>query len=332
VDTEVTTMPITRRLLLATLVLAATAVVLPSNAVAQPGSTGILLLAHGGKPEWNARVTALAQAIDADQPTEVAFGMATRANIQGAVDKLVARRVSRIVAVPLFVSSHSSVVTSTAYLLGLRADMPKDLLLFARMSHGPQGHGASSAAGAHAGHHGAATPAAAGDGTRPVVSSVPITMTAALDAHPMVAEIVAARALALSTAPASEVVVMVAHGPVSDEDNARWLANMGTLAARVKTAAPFAAVEYMTVRDDAPAPIRDKATAELRGVVERHVARGHRVLVVPVLLSFGGIEQGLRTRLDGLSYVMADRGLMPDERIERWVRAMAAGDPPASRR
>jgi sirohydrochlorin cobaltochelatase len=333
VDTEVTTMPMTRRLLLSTLALAAAASLLPGQAVAQPGSTGILLLAHGGKPEWNARVTALAQAVDADQPIEVAFGMATRANIQAAVDKLVARRVSRIVAVPLFVSSHSSVVTSTAYLLGLRTEMPKDLAMFAKMSHGAHGHGAAPAAatgGAHAGH--GAPAATAADGTTPIVSPVPITMTAALDAHPLVADIVVARAQTLSTAPAGEVVVMVAHGPVSDDDNARWLATMAAIAGRVTTAAPFAAVEYMTVRDDAPKPIRDKATAELRGVVERHVGLGRRVLIVPLLLSFGGIEQGLRTRLDGLAYTMADRGLMPDERIERWVRAMAAEAPRASRR
>lgn len=73
-----------------------------------------------------------------------------------------------------------------------------------------------------------------------------------------------------------------------------------------------------------PKPIRDAAAAELRGVVERHTKRGHKVLIVPILLSFGGIEQGLRVRLDGLSYTMADRGLMPDARLEAWVRAMAA--------
>ena len=44
--------------------------------------------------------------------------MATRANIQTAVNALTARGVSEIVAVPLFVSSPSSVVTSTQYLLG----------------------------------------------------------------------------------------------------------------------------------------------------------------------------------------------------------------------
>ena len=97
---------------------------------------GVLLLAHGGQPQWNERVNAVAASADQSQPTEVAFGMASRASIQGAVDKLVARGVTEIVAVPLFVSSHSSVITSTEYLLGLRAEAPKDLAIFAKMKHG----------------------------------------------------------------------------------------------------------------------------------------------------------------------------------------------------
>lgn len=314
------------------LLAAALAVVLPDHALAQAQSTGILLLAHGGRPEWNARVEAVAQAVDADQPTEVAFGMATRANIQGAIDRLVARKVTSIVAVPLFVSSYSSVMTSTEYLLGLRTDQPRELALFARMSHGPQGHGAAAAApatpaaghDAHAGHH---TPAAAVDGTTPVVSPVPIRMTAALNSHPYVRAIAVDRARSISTAPASEVVVLVAHGPVPDDDNARWLKELGVIADGIKAAAPYAAVEYLTVRDDAPKPLRDAAAAELRSVVERHSAQGRRVLIVPILLSFGGIEQGVRARLEGLPYTMADRGLMPDPRIEQWIRAMAASSP-----
>ena len=70
--------------------------------------TGVLLLAHGGQAEWNARVKALAAKVNATKPTEVAFGMATRANLQQAVDRLVVRGVTEIVAVPLFVSSWSS--------------------------------------------------------------------------------------------------------------------------------------------------------------------------------------------------------------------------------
>jgi len=109
-------------------------------AFAQPApAEGILLMAHGGAGDWNERVSTLAATLNQTQPVEIAFGMASRPSIQSAVDRLVARGVKSIVAVPLFVSSHSSVVTSTAYLLGLRAEMPPDLKIFAKMKHGTHG-------------------------------------------------------------------------------------------------------------------------------------------------------------------------------------------------
>jgi uncharacterized protein YacL len=43
------------------------------------------------------------------------------------------------------------------------------------------------------------------------------------------------------------------------------------------------------------------------------------LVFVALLLSYGGIESGLRKRLDGLAYVMAPQALMPDERLVRWV-------------
>ena len=38
-------------------------------------------------------------------------------------------------------------------------------------------------------------------------------------------------------------------------------------------------------------------------------------------MSFGGIEQGLRKRLEGLDYVMTAQALMPDDRVVQWVLA-----------
>lgn len=273
----------------------------------QPAKTGVLLLAHGGQPQWNAHVEEVARQVNAQQPVEIAFGMATRANIQAAADKLVARGVTNIIAVPLFVSSHSSVITSTEYLLGLRTEAPADLAKFAQMS-----HGSHSPAGEHA-HHGAADPAS------PITSSVPVKMTAALNRHPLVGAILADRARAMSTAPANEAVIIVAHGPVPDDDNRRWLEDMGVLAEQVRAAAPFASVDYMTVRDDAGPAIRDAATKELRRKVEAARMAGRRVLVVPHLLSFGGIERGVLKRLEGLEYTIADKALIPDDRIVEWV-------------
>ena len=278
--------------------------------------SGILLLAHGGSTEWNTRVTELAAKVNATRATEVAFGMAARATIQAAIDKLVARGVTEIVAVPLFVSSWSSVITSTEYLLGLRAQAPAALASYAKMNHAP----AAASPAAPTGHEAhVQTP----DGTTPVRSPVPVRMTAALNDHPIVAEILTSRARAISRDQAGEALIVVAHGPNEDEDNARWLADMRAVADRIGQTERYAAIEYLTLRDDAPKAVRDAATAQLRGLVQRELSSGRRVLIVPLLISFGGIEKGLRERLNGLAYTLAESALMPDDRMAAWVLTMS---------
>jgi len=278
-----------------------------------PPKAGVLLLAHGGAAQWNERVKAVATTVDQSQPTEVAFGMASRASIQSAIDKLAARGVTEIVAVPLFVSSYSSVITSTEYLLGLRKDAPKDMAIFAKMDHASHGAPAAEDHSAHG------MPKA--DPASPVATKLPIRMTPALNRHALVAEIVADRAKSISTAPEKEAVIIVAHGPVPEDDNRRWLEDMAVLAQHTKASAAYASVDYMTVRDDAGPAMREAATKDLRDRVQAQVAQGRRVLIVPHLMSFGGIEQGIRKRLEGLDYTMTAQALMPDDRIVQWVVA-----------
>jgi sirohydrochlorin ferrochelatase len=311
----------------------------PGRALAQPAAatakTGVLLLAHGGSSSWNERVTALAGKVAEKMPIEVAFGMASRPAIQTAVDKLVAGGATEIVAVPLFVSDHSSVVTSTAYLLGQKQDMPEDLKMFAKMDHSkhgapaatptaPAGTAAPAAADAHAGHAGHGAAATAPDNTARIDSPVPIRMTGALGRHPLVSGILATRAQSISKVPAEEAVILVAHGPVKDDENTRWVNDMLALAEGIHGTAQFATVDALTVRDDAPKPIRDAATAELRALVEKRASEKKRVLLVPVLMSYGGIEKGIQKRLEGLEYAMPANGLMPDDRLVAWVLEMAA--------
>jgi sirohydrochlorin ferrochelatase len=80
-----------------TVLVAVFVILAPRNSFAD---RGILLLAHGGSAEWNARVTELAATVNATRPTEVAFGMAARATSQEAIDKLVTRGATEIVAAP----------------------------------------------------------------------------------------------------------------------------------------------------------------------------------------------------------------------------------------
>jgi len=268
---------------------------------------GVLLLAHGGSQKWNDEVLKIAAEVNKEVPVEVAFGMANKRTIQDGVDKLSVRGAKQIVAVPLFISSHSSVITSTQYLLGLRKEAPADLALFAKMDHSHNMSGASMT------HTAAAGP------IKPVTSTAPIRMTGALDRHPVVAEILIERAKAISQEPSREVVIVVAHGPVPEDDNAKWLADMKTLSDLMKAKSSYQRIEYQTVRDDAPEALRAKATSELRARVETAIKEGNKVLIVPLLLSYGGIEQGIRKRLDGLDYTISKHGLLPDERLAGWV-------------
>ncbi len=281
------------------------ALFLPAIAQAE----GILLLAHGGREDWNREVLELASKVDAELPVEVAFGMANKRAIQDAVNRLAEREVTGIVAVPLFISSHSSVIRATEYLLGKRDDAPPQMEVFARMS------------ARHAESHGGTDPGF--DWTTPIETALPVELTAALDGHATVAEILIARALEVSETPADEVVVVVAHGPTSEEDNDLWLGNMSLLVERMRAAASFSRIDHLTVRDDAPDDVQAKATQELRSVVERGAEEGKSVLIVPLLLSYGGIEKGIRERMEGLDYRMASQGLLPDDRLAGWVLAQA---------
>ena len=277
----------------------------------KPSRPGVLLLAHGGRVQtWNEEVRHVADRVDLQIPTEVALGMATRSSLQAGIDRLTARGVTEIVAVPLFVSSHSSVIDSTAYLLGLKAAAPEDLKTFASMDHGAgmdMSHGSMDHMDANA------------EAMKPVHSTVPIRMSSALDHHAIVADILVDRAATISQNPSKEVVVLVAHGPVPDEENLIWLKEMRLLADRMQTKTSYAGIVYLTVRDDASEAVRTQATKELRRQVEEIVASGKTALVVPLLLSYGGIENGLRERLKEIDYKMPNQGLLPDPRIANWV-------------
>ena len=289
-------------------VVAAGAVLLTASAAfSQAAAAGVLIMAHGGSAAWNQHVRELAAAVAKCAPAEVAFGMATRSTLQDAVKKLESAGVSEIVAVPLFVSSHSSIIEATKYLLGVRADPPPQLAIFAKMSH----------------DHGAAAAADVAQGSEPVRTRAAIRMAGALDAHPVAGAILTSRAEEVSQDPQREVAILVAHGPEDDESNNKWLGDMGTLAESMAARRAFARVEFQTVRDDAAPEIRERAAKELRARVERATSEGRTAVIVPLLMSYGGIESGIRKRLDGLQYTMARKGLLPDDRLAGWIAESA---------
>lgn len=299
-----------------------------------PEKVGVLVLAHGGSETWNQSVLDATQSIKQKYPVEVAFGMALPQTIQEGIDNLESKGVTKIIVVPLFVSSHSFIIRQTEYLLRKRdvlADPP------VVMDHSSGAHHASANAGhadnhssGHAGSHGAHSSGhqAAGHQTvtlQPLNFKSEIVITSALDDHPLVADILYSRIKELSTDPSRETVIIVGHGPNPEEDNKNWVKSMESLAAQIqqkqmKDGTTSRLILSVTVRDDADKEIYDQAKEHLRGLVRQASQQG-KVIVVPLLLSKGGVEKGIVKRLDGLNYVWNGKTLLPDPGIAAFIEA-----------
>lgn len=282
-----------RRLLLPSAVALLLLPLAVSPASAQFQSLGVLVIAHGSGPTWNAPVESAVDVVGRTMPAAVGFLMGKGATPQQAYDALVRQGVAQIVVVPLLISSHSAHAEQIRFLAGARPDYP------------------------HAEHMQLV----------PLKGPVPIaTVTPAMDDDPLIAAILADRARALSRDPKAETLVLVAHGPNDDDEAAEWTMVMKQLAAYIRTVSPFRAVDTRLLRDDAPKPVKDRALAELHEAVAASAASG-RVVVVPLLLSPGAVADEIPATLKGLDFGWDGRTLLPDDRIAQWILARARGVP-----
>lgn len=252
-------------------------------------ATGVLVMAHGGSEAWNASVRAAVAPIASERPTRIAFGMADPKRLQMAVDELEADGARRIAVVRLFISGESF-LHRTEFLLGKRPDPP-----------------------AVSAMHGAGEALAPLD----ISSDIELDRQGLIDGSE-VADIVRARARALSRDPGEEVVLMIGHGNGDESANGRILEGMEAAAAGVR-AEGFGEVRVETLREDWPEK-REAAERRIRAWVADRCADGYRVLVVPFRLSGFGPYAAV---LEGLEYEADGLGLLPHPAITEWIRGRA---------
>ena len=289
-----------------------------------PERAGILVMAHGGSPEWNAAVAEAVAPLRERVPLAVAFGMADPTTLQAAVDSLEDRGVERVAEVRLFLSGESF-LHQTEYLLGLRSDPPARPLLMRHGSGSERPHAGHGGAGAD---HGDRVDSADDEdggaahgvpGLTPVRTSVRFALQRpGLSDADVAARIPAARAAALAVDPSRESVVLLAHGMGDPAENDRLLANMDRAVEAVR-AGGFRNVRAFALREDWP-EARARAEAAIRAHVDARAAAGDRVLVVPFrLFGFGPYADVL----DGLAHE-AGTGLLPHPLVTRWIEETAA--------
>ncbi|MBI5200996.1 MAG: hypothetical protein HY925_05375 [Elusimicrobia bacterium] len=266
-----------------------------------PKDFGVLLL---GGAEGRS-VGALRGGLDKKYPVEFAFGLGDPKEIQRAIDRLTARSVKKLVAVPLVLDSESPGIEETQYVLGIRKEPS------APFFQGPHSHSGSAI-------------------VKRAKTKLPVVMTGGLDDHPLVAEILAARAKKMSERPERERIVLVAKGSSSDALNEMTERRLAALAKRVRELGRFSDAQAFVLRDDAgaPRPKKDKPIAavvrdadkKLRDAVSA-LSRGGRVILLVHQLTPDGFERRIRKLLDGRFFIMNSDGLMLDPRLSKWVEA-----------
>lgn len=279
---------------------AALLAVFVQGATAEPHPYGLLVMAHGGTPEWNQAVLDAVQPLSDRYPAEVAFGMADACSLQEAVSKLEARGVRKIGVVRLFVSGESW-YERTEQILGLREGAPA----------------APEAACGGASHGGAAHHSMAlfRIGTQ---STFALSRQGLAEA-PEMGAILAERAAALSRNPEKEDVLVLAHGPGDDAENQRWLANLDARAEEIRRSRPFHRVEAMTLREDWPEK-RQAAEQAVRDFVSGAAGEGRQVIVIPFrLYGFGPYEKVFA----GLDHLADRQGLLPHAVVTQWIARQA---------
>ena len=261
-----------------------------------------IVVAHGAEVEWNDRVREIAGLAETGGPVEVAFLMGPEAEarpFQEVVAGLVAGGASEIVVVPLLVSSHSGHYDQLRWLAG-EIDS-----LSGYMAHHLEMAGI----------------------TRPA-DPARVRLAAALDDAPELGDVLADRALALAESPQAQALFLIGHGPNSAEDNARWMANLRSVADRVGRVTGFRDVKLGLVRDDAPAEVRAEAVRAIREMIAlQRELTGRPVVVVPILVSEGRVSrEKFPADLEGLDVVYSGEPILPHPALARWI-ARRVADP-----
>lgn len=261
---------------------------------------GTIIIAHGGGPDWNAQVEAMAAGVRTGGPVAVSYLMGPGAKTNGFQDvarKLVEQGATDITVVPLLVSSHSGHYEQIRYLVGEVDTLSETMMHHLHM----------------------------GGITRPDVK-VPLRLARAVDESPDAARVLAERAKAIvpdSAERSRRALFLLGHGPNSAEDYASWMKNLRQVADTVRAATGFRSVIVELVRDDAPAHVRAEAVTRVRELIGlQHELTGADVVVVPILVSTGQVsKEKFPKDIQGLPVIYTGDALLPHPEMARWVEA-----------
>lgn len=258
---------------------------------------GVLVIAHGSDEDlWCRQVRETVANVSLPYPVELGFlEFVPNESISNAVDRLDSREVTEIIAVPLFISSYSSHIQEIEYVLRLRESLQsyEDL---ARVN-----------------------------------TTANITMTRALDDHPLVAYILADQIAEISRDPSNETVVILSHGTGDEDDISSQVCCQSWLAEEVKTYLRYWASPSIKLRDVKYAFIHGNRTLypdltaesvmqNASKTVDVSEAGNGSLIVLPLMVSGGSItDDQIPKMLEDYDCLYERKTLASHPNLARWI-------------
>jgi hypothetical protein len=248
-----------------------------------PDEVGVIAVPHGSTYNWNETMRDGLAPLTDDYTVAEAFSMVDPAVVERAVRQLEQDGVEAAVMVRIF-SMESSFREKARYILGLQRSFGRSIM-------------------------GERFP-------ERIRTHLQMTTLGGLEASPHFARGLLDRAQALSTDPSEETVLLLGHGTGSDEENARWMENLRTIAdtMRARGGDAFRDIKVHTWREDWPEK-RKETIPEIQQMVKEASADG-TALVIPARTAARGRASEY---LEGLDYRYG-KGLAPHPQFEAWVR------------
>ncbi len=301
-------------------------------------SVGILVIAHGSPREtWCEPVREVVRSVASELPYPVELGFlefVPNETINIAVDRLNEHNVTKIVAVPLFISSHSGHMEEIKYVLRLRETPPaSEMLTFVEGK--PVRRSVLAVEGKCIIRREYLTPALTVKHTEeeelvPVNTTAEIILTSALDNSSLLAQTLAENAAELISDAENETVVFASHGTFNASYLEEWIADHESLAEQIKLilrhrkGIPIEDVRFGFIH----LPVVDNKTVHpelgLRAVVE-NVSVNSTPVVVANMVSVGFFtKKYIPMLLENLTYKYnGSKALCPHENMVKWVEISA---------
>jgi len=249
---------------------------------------GVLIMAHGYGPGGDLDLFNSVQSVGELYQTTLSMGMSmmTSSHVICSVNEMIDKDVEKIFVVPVSSTAHNTLVRQWNYIFNL-----EEQFAYSEVDR---------------------------------IANERIVMLEPINDDIYAKKIILEYTNEISSDPANEVLIIIAHGPIDQADNEIELRLMNNIGDYIKKHSSIQTVKSFTLQDDAPKAIRDQNLNRIKAFMTASKEDGKRILMVSNLMSGKGIQKKIEEDFEGIDYTFNSKGLLTHPYYIDWIKESVA--------